>query len=81
MRQNPPRTQIYLGVGMFKYQFAIKVAKIYGSRDLASMVYRDTYGGAWWRISDPALISIAHENYGKVVLVDTETYEIIKVYD
>jgi len=78
-RQRPPRTRIFIGTGMTKIKFASVIEDIYGMPELypRSKIYRETYGGAWWRITDPWFISIAKENYGKVVLVDEKTREIL----
>jgi len=81
LKQPPPRTQIFLGVGMFKYQFARKVAEIYGYPEEALMVYRDTYGRAWWRITNPLLIEVTRKYRGKIVLFDKKTNEIVRVYN
>ena len=80
MRIPPPRHQIYIGMGMSKTGFAQKVAPIMEA-PYWSDVYKYTYGGAWWRITDPYLISIAQTNYGKIVLYDEKEKKIIQVFE
>ena len=79
IRYPPPRNRILMGVGMTKIEFSKRVAEIYDVEDVA-WVYRDVYGGAWWRITDPSLISAAHENHGKVVSFDDKSKEVIEVF-
>jgi len=79
LRYPPPRYRILMAVGMTKVEFARRVAKIYGIENVG-MVYGETYGGAWWRITDPLLISVAHQHYGRVVCFDERTREVVEVF-
>jgi len=79
LRYPPPRYRILMGMGMTKMEFARRVAKIYGI-ERVGLIYRDTYGGAWWRITDPVKISVARQHYGKIVSFDDKTNEVLEVF-
>ena len=79
IRDPPPRERILMGVGMTKIDFSRRAAKIFDVEDVP-WVYRDVYGGAWWRITDPVLIGAAHGNFGKVVSFDDKSKEVLEVY-
>jgi hypothetical protein len=78
-RHPAQRNRIFMGVGMAKIEFARRVAEILGVEEV-SWVYRDVYGGAWWRITEPVLIGVAHENYGRVVSFDDKEKEVVEVF-
>jgi len=71
--------RILVGVGMTKTDFSRRAAKIFGVEDVV-WVYKDVYGGAWWRITDPTLIGAAHKNFGKVISFDDKSKEVLEVY-
>lgn len=75
----PPRTRILMGVGMTKIDFARKVAEARGWDP--RKVYPDVYGGAWWRVTDPAMIAAAYGNLGRIISYDAKTAEVLGVLD
>ena len=74
-----PPNRILLGVGMTKIEFSRRASRILGIGE-GAWVYGDVYGGAWWRITDPVIIGVAHENYGRVVSFDDKNKEVMEVF-
>lgn len=74
----PPRSfVIFVGTGMTKLRFCHIISDY--TKVVRRRTYLDAYGGAHWRVTDPWLIKITHEHYGRVIKVDDEEKKFLEV--